>query len=68
MQKYLEKMITEAEELDARIVKAKKVLLTEPFGTDEMGLHLLDKQVQAMSVYSDLLHQRIEYEKKRGGK
>jgi hypothetical protein len=27
---------------------------------------LLDKQVQAMSVYSDLLHQRIEYEKKRG--
>jgi hypothetical protein len=66
MKQFIEKMEAEAKELDCRIVKAKQVLLTQPFGTDEMGLHLLDKQVQAMSVYSDLLHQRIEYEKKRG--
>lgn len=68
MKQFIEKMEAEAKELDCRIVKAKQVLLTQPFGTDEMGMHLLDKQVQAMSVYSDILHQRIEYEKKRGGK
>ena len=45
MKQFIEKMEAEAKELDCRIVKAKQVLLTQPFGTDEMGLHLLDKQV-----------------------
>ena len=65
MQKFILKMETEAKELDDRIIKNKRVLLTQPFGTDEMGMHLLDKQVQAMKVYLDVLEQRIRYE---GGK
>lgn len=65
MQKFILKMETEAKELDDRIIKNKRVLLTQPFGTDETGLHLLNKQVQAMKVYLDVLEQRIRYE---GGK
>lgn len=62
MKKYILKMIDEETELNKKIVKAEKVLAGNPYGIDEMGKHLLEKQVQAMKVYSDVLHQRINYE------
>lgn len=62
MKKYILKMIDEETELNRKIVKAEKVLEGNPYGIDEMGKHLLEKQVQAMKVYSDVLHQRINYE------
>lgn len=62
MKKYILKMIDEETELNRKIVKAEKVLEGNPYGIDEMGKHLFEKQVQAMKVYSDVLHQRINYE------
>ena len=62
MKQFIEKMIAEETELNKKIVKADNVLSSNPYGIDEMGKHLLEKQVQAMKVYSDILHQRINYE------
>ena len=62
MKKYIEKMQIEKTELEGKIARAEKVLESSPFDLDEMGKHLLEKQVQAMKVYSDVLHQRINYE------
>lgn len=65
MKKYIEKMQNEKADLEGKIAKAEKVLESSPFDLDETGRHLLEKQVQAMKVYLDLLEQRIHYE---GGK
>jgi hypothetical protein len=62
MQNYIKKMIAEAEELDGRIKRAENALNNPPYGIDTTGLHLLEKQVQAMKFYSDCLRQRIKYE------
>ena len=62
MKQYIERMIVEETELNKKIVQAENVLSGNPYGIDEMGKHLLEKQVQAMKVYSDVLHQRIKYE------
>ena len=62
MQNYIKKMIAEAEELDGRIKRNENALNNPPYGIDATGLHLLEKQVQAMKLYSDCLRQRIKYE------
>jgi len=65
MKQYIEKMVNEKKDLEGKIVKAEKVLASNPFDLDETGKHLLEKQVGAMKVYCDILEQRIRYE---GGK
>lgn len=63
MKQYIEKMVEEQKELHRKIVKAENVISGNPLDLDEMGRHLLEKQVQAMKVYCDILAQRIEYER-----
>lgn len=65
MQKYIEKMKAEAEELDGRILRAEKALKNPPFGSDTEGMNLLETQVGFMKQYSDVLHRRIEHEVKK---
>ena len=65
MKEYILRMQVEEKELNDRINKAVKALQNPPYGIDDMGLHLLSKQIDAMKVYSDVLHQRIEYEVKK---
>jgi hypothetical protein len=67
MKEYVIRMQAEEKELNYRISKAVKALQNPPYGIDDMGLHLLSKQIDAMKVYSDVLHQRIEYEGKKNG-
>ena len=62
MQKYLERMITEKQELDGRIQRAEKVIENPPFDSDSKGIELLKKQVESMKVYQQILHDRIIYE------
>ena len=65
MQKYIEKMKAEAEELDGRISRAEKALKNPPFGSDTEGMNLLETQVGFMKQYSYVLHRRIEHEVKK---
>lgn len=65
MKEYVNRMQAEQKELNDRINKAVKALQNPPYGIDDMGLHLLSKQIDAMKVYSDVLAERIKYE---GGK
>lgn len=62
MQKYIERMKTEKEELDGRINRAEKAIANPPYDSDSVGIDLLKKQVRAMRVYQEVLQQRIEYE------
>ena len=62
MQKYIEKMKNELEELKGRINRAEKAIENPPYGSDPNGIDLLKKQVRAMRVYQEVLKQRIEYE------
>ena len=62
MQKYIERMKVEAEELDSRIKKARAALAEPPYGIDAEGLRLLGLQISAMESYSVILHQRIKHE------
>ncbi len=62
MQKYIEKMKTELEELNGRINRAEKAIDNSPYGSDTAGIDLLKKQVRAMRVYQEVLKQRIDYE------
>ena len=65
MKEYVNRMQAEQKELNDRINKAVKALQNPPYGIDDMGLHLLSKQIDAMKVYADVLAERIKYE---GGK
>ena len=62
MQKYIEKMKTELKELKDRIARNEKAIENPPFGSDEMGIDLLKKQVLVMRVYQECLQKRIDYE------
>lgn len=55
-------MQAEKTELENRITKSVKLLQNPPYDIDDMGLHLLSKQIDAMKVYSDILAERIKYE------
>lgn len=65
MPKYLERMITEKNELDGKIRRAREAIENPPYGSDAEGLRLLGLQITAMDEYSRILTKRIEYE---GGK
>lgn len=62
MQKYIERMKVEKEELDGRINKAEKAIKNPPFDSDAAGIDLLKKQVRVMRIYQEILQQRIDYE------
>jgi len=61
MQHYLEKMVTEKQDLEGKIKRAKNAIENSPFGMDKTQHALLVKQVKAMEVYLDCLTKRIEY-------
>ena len=62
MQKYIEKMKVELEELSGRINRAEKAIENPPFNSDKNGIELLKKQVSAMRAYREILQERIDYE------
>ena len=62
MQKYIEKMKIELEELSSRINRAEKAIENPPFNSDKNGIELLKKQVSAMRAYREILQERIDYE------
>ena len=62
MQKYIEKMKTEATELDARIKRAENAIENPPFNAGAKSIELLKSQLQYMKGYSEVLHERINYE------
>jgi hypothetical protein len=62
MQKYIERMKIELEELSGRINRAEKAIENPPFDSDKNGIELLKKQVTAMRAYREILQERIDYE------
>lgn len=62
MQKYVERMITERDDLKGKISKAKKAIENPPYGSDLEGMNLLETQVRFMEQYLAVLEKRIEYE------
>ena len=62
MQKYIEKMKTEAQELDARIKRAENAIENPPFNAGTKSIELLKSQLKYMQGYSEVLHERINYE------
>ena len=63
MQKYIERMIIEKNDLSGKIKKAENAVLNPPYGSDKHGLLLLAEQVKAMKEYERILTERIEYER-----
>ena len=59
MKKFIERMKTEAEELDGRIAKAKKAVENPPYGADSESINLLKEQIVFMESYSAVLEKRI---------
>lgn len=55
-------MKTEASELDARIKKASTILEQASVKLDDVEVQLLNKQLEVMTSYSEVLKQRIDYE------
>lgn len=68
MQKYIERMITERDDLKGKILRAKKAIENPPYGSDKEGLEMLSKQVEIMDQYFDILSKRINYEVLKCGK
>ena len=62
MKEYIKRMQAESEELDARIKRAEKAIQNPPYNADKKSIELLKQQVEYMRGYSDILHQRLEYE------
>lgn len=62
MQKCIEKMKIELEELSGRIKRSENAIENPPFGSDNKGIELLKKQVSAMRAYREILQERIDYE------
>ena len=52
MQKFIEKMKTEAQELDARIKKAEKAIENPPYNAGAKSIELLKSQLKYMKGYS----------------
>lgn len=67
MQKYIERMITEKNDLSGKIKRAENAVLNPPYGSDKQGLLLLAEQIKAMQEYSKILSERIDYEVKKNG-
>lgn len=62
MQRYIERMYNERDDLKGKIEKAKKALENPPYGSDEEGLKLLALQLTHMEKYLNVLERRITYE------
>jgi tRNA1(Val) A37 N6-methylase TrmN6 len=62
MKEYIKRMQAEKEELEGRIKRADKAIQNPPYNADEKSIELLKQQVEYMRGYSDILHQRLEYE------
>lgn len=62
MQKFVEKMIVERDDLKGKIRKNEKVIYNPPYGSDKEGLQMLSKQLEAMKEYLHWLDLRIEKE------
>ena len=62
MQKFVEKMIIERNDLKGKIRKNEKVIDNPPYGSDKEGLQMLSKQLEAMKEYLHWLDLRIEKE------
>lgn len=60
-------MKAEASELDARIKKASTILEQASVKLDDVEVQLLNKQLEAMTSYSEVLKQRIDYEVDKHG-
>lgn len=60
-------MKAEASELDARIKKASTILEQARVKLDDVEVQLLNKQLEAMTSYSEVLKQRIDYEVDKHG-
>ena len=65
MQKYIERMITEKNDLRGKIKRAENVVLNPPYSSDKYGLLLLAEQVKAMKEYERILAERIKYERNK---
>ena len=63
MQKYIERMITEKNDLSGKIKRAESAVLNPPYGSDKHGLSLLAEQIEIMKSYEQKLEERIEYER-----
>lgn len=62
MPKYIERMITEKNDLSGKIKRAENAVLNPPYGSDKHGLSLLAEQIKSMKEYERILSERIEYE------
>ena len=62
MQRYVERMIQEQNELRGRISRLKKAVENPPYGVDVKGLELIQRQIETMECYSKVLQERIDYE------
>ena len=67
MLQFITRMKTEASELDARIKKASTILEQASVKLDDVEVQLLNKQLEAMTSYSEVLKQRIDYEVDKHG-
>ena len=65
MQKYIERMITEKNDLSGKIKKAENAVQNPPYSSDKHGLLLLAEQVKTMKEYERILVERIEYERNK---
>lgn len=65
MQKYIERMITEKNDLSGKIKRAEAAVQNPPYGSDKHGLLLLAEQVKTMKEYERILVERIEYERNK---
>ena len=62
MQRFIERMVQEQNELLGRISRLKKAVENPPYGIDAKGLELLKEQLEPMELYSKVLQERIDYE------
>lgn len=59
MQQFVEKMVKERDELNAKIKKLGAAANNPPFGVNEEKLDLIKRQLTAMNQYLDCLNKRL---------
>lgn len=67
MLQFIARMKAESSELDARIKKASTILEQARVKLAVVEVQLLNKQLEAMTSYSEVLKQRIDYEVDKHG-
>lgn len=63
MELYVTRMMTEKTDLEGKIKKAKKAIIGNPYGMTENDKHLLEKQIEYMESYLEILSKRIDLAK-----